>query len=191
MKGLRYLSHDTVNSHYPLILDRWLLKQFNEMAGERERITLKDIKAFLPQVNCQMAKLRLKEAFQEVDSRKLDELSSDDFASLYHILIHDDNVSSTHLLKLNLVWGVITFFFCFYLILLQLFQKDFIKYSSDGKTLTLQEFQAFIIEQKCDPHLQDSEALTDFMRDFVRDPLRNVDPPYFTAKEVILIRVFS
>ena len=77
-----------------------------------------------------------------------------------------------------------TFFFCFYLILLQLFQKDFIKYSSDGKTLTLQEFQAFIIEQKCDPHLQDSEALTDFMRDFVRDPRRNVDPPFFTAKEV-------
>ena len=62
------------------------------MAGERSNITLKDIRTFLPQVNCQIAKQRVKKAFQEVDSRKPDELSFDDFASLYHILIHDDNV---------------------------------------------------------------------------------------------------
>lgn len=67
---------------------------------------------------------------------------------------------------------------------LQLFQTYFLKYSSDCKTVSLEDFQTFINEQKGDPNLQDSEALTAFMRDFVRDPRRNVDPPYFTAKEV-------
>lgn len=95
VKGLRYLSHDTITSTYPLVLERWLWKEFNEMAGERSNITLKDIRTFLPQVNCQIAKQRVKKAFQEVDSRKPDELSFDDFASLYHILIHDDNVRKT------------------------------------------------------------------------------------------------
>jgi len=95
VKGLRYLSHDTITSTYPLVLERWLWKEFNEMAGERSNITLKDIRTFLPQVNCQIAKQRVKKAFQEVDSRKPDELSFDDFASLYHILIHDDNARKT------------------------------------------------------------------------------------------------
>lgn len=62
------------------------------MTTDRTTVTLKDVKAFLPQVNCQMSKPRLKEAFHEVDTRRLGELSFDEFASLYHILIFDDNV---------------------------------------------------------------------------------------------------
>lgn len=74
-------------------MERWLWKEFSEMAtGERTTVTLKDVKAFLPQVNCQMTKQKLKEAFQEVDSRKLGELSFDEFTNLYHILVFDDNV---------------------------------------------------------------------------------------------------
>ena len=74
-------------------MERWLWKEFSEMAtGERTNVTLKDVKAFLPQVNCQMTKQKLKEAFQEVDSRKLGELSFDEFTNLYHILVYDDNV---------------------------------------------------------------------------------------------------
>ena len=39
-----------------------------------------------------MSNQRLKEAFQEVDSRTQDELHFDDFSALYNILIYDDNV---------------------------------------------------------------------------------------------------
>lgn len=62
------------------------------MAGGRSVVTLKDVKAFLPEVNCKMPHLRLKDAFQEVDSRKQGELCFDAFSSLYSILVHDDNV---------------------------------------------------------------------------------------------------
>lgn len=62
------------------------------MTPDRTSVSLKDVKAFLPQVNCQMSKPRLKEAFNEVDSRRLGELSFDEFASLYNLLIYDDNV---------------------------------------------------------------------------------------------------
>jgi phosphatidylinositol phospholipase C gamma-1 len=37
---------------------------------------------------------RLRELFQEVDTRKRTELGFDDFATLYHKLLFDDNVSS-------------------------------------------------------------------------------------------------
>lgn len=34
----------------------------------------------------------------------------------------------------------------------------------------------------------DTEATTAFMRDFVRDPRRNVEPAYFTPKEVTVVK---
>lgn len=57
------------------------------------RITMKDIKAFLPRVNCKIATNRLRELFQEVDIRNRNELGFDDFVILYHKLIFDQNVS--------------------------------------------------------------------------------------------------
>ena len=92
IKGLKYLAQDTISAPYPLQVERWLWKEFCEMASGRTTISLKDVKAFLPQVNCKMSNQRLKEAFQEVDSRTQDELHFDDFSALYNILIYDDNV---------------------------------------------------------------------------------------------------
>lgn len=57
------------------------------------RITMKDIKAFLPRVNCKIATNRLRELFQEVDTKNRNELGFDDFVILYHKLIFDHNVS--------------------------------------------------------------------------------------------------
>lgn len=56
------------------------------------RITLKDVKAFLPRVNCKIATNRLRELFQEVDTRNRNELGFDDFVILYHKLMFDQNV---------------------------------------------------------------------------------------------------
>lgn len=57
------------------------------------RVTLKDVKAFLPRVNCKIATNRLRELFQEVDTRNRNELGFDDFVILYHKLMFDQNVS--------------------------------------------------------------------------------------------------
>jgi phosphatidylinositol phospholipase C gamma-1 len=56
------------------------------------RITLKDMKAFLPRVNCKISTSRLRELFQEVDTRRRTELGFDDFATLYHKLMFDEHV---------------------------------------------------------------------------------------------------
>lgn len=95
------MSRDTLASSYPLQMERWLWKEFCNMTTDRTTVTLKDVKAFLPQVNCQMTKPRLKEAFHEVDCRRLGELSFDEFASLYHILIYDENVQNAFLPVIN------------------------------------------------------------------------------------------
>jgi len=58
-----------------------------------DRITLKDVKAFLPRVNCKIATNRLRELFQEVDTRNRNEIGFDDFVILYHKLMFDQNVS--------------------------------------------------------------------------------------------------
>lgn len=57
------------------------------------RVTLKDVKAFLPKVNCKIATSRLRELFQEVDTRNRHELGFDDFVILYHKLMFDQSVS--------------------------------------------------------------------------------------------------
>lgn len=57
------------------------------------RVTLKDVKAFLPRVNCKIATNKLREVFQEVDTKNRTELGFDDFVTLYHKLMFDTNVS--------------------------------------------------------------------------------------------------
>ena len=56
------------------------------------RVTLKEMKAFLPRVNCKISTNRLRDLFQEVDTRRRTELGFDDFAALYHKLMFDENV---------------------------------------------------------------------------------------------------
>lgn len=95
VKGLRYLAQDTISAPYPLQIERWLWKEFSDMnnnSGGGGGVTLKDVKVFLPQVNCKISNQRLKETFQEIDSRKHGELCFDEFTSLYHLLIHHENV---------------------------------------------------------------------------------------------------
>jgi phosphatidylinositol phospholipase C gamma-1 len=73
-------------------MERWLWKEFFNMTPDRTTITLKDVKAFLPQVNCQIPKTRLKEVFNEANNRNVGELSFDGFASFCHILTYDGTV---------------------------------------------------------------------------------------------------
>lgn len=56
-------------------------------------MTLKEVKAFLPKINCKISTSKLRDIFQEVDTNKRGEIGFDDFSILYHRLIFDENVS--------------------------------------------------------------------------------------------------
>ena len=75
---------------------------------------MKDIKAFLPRVNCKIATNKLRELFQEIDTRNRNELGFDDFVALYHKLIFDQSVSFLFIHISNIrIFSVIYYFFIF------------------------------------------------------------------------------
>ncbi|XP_043670796.1 1-phosphatidylinositol 4,5-bisphosphate phosphodiesterase gamma-1 [Vespula pensylvanica] len=159
VKGLRHLVQDTINAPYPLQVERWLRKEFYAMENSRETVTLKDVKAFLPRVNCKIATNRLRELFQEVDTRSRNELGFDDFVILYHKLMFDQN---------NLAdWNKL------------------LNYSKSGQTITLQEFQNFLITEQQDALGNNDIEASRFIRDYLQDPQRDIQEPYFTFSEFI------
>ncbi|KAJ9579947.1 hypothetical protein L9F63_004420, partial [Diploptera punctata] len=158
VKGLRHLVTDTINSSYPLQVERWLRKEFYNMENSRETVTLKDLKAFLPRVNCKISTSRLRELFQEVDTRKRTELGFDDFATLYHKLMFDESMFKECV-------------------------DVYASYSENGNLITLQEFQSFLIQEQQDPLGNDEREVSRFMRDYLQDSQRNVQEPFFTTVE--------
>lgn len=64
------------------------------MESNNKTVTLKDVKAFLPRINCKIVTSKLREAFQEVDTTKQNEIGFDDFTTLHNRLIFDENVSA-------------------------------------------------------------------------------------------------
>jgi hypothetical protein len=57
-------------------------------------------------------------------------------------------------------------------------------YSENGKIITLQEFQSFLIQEQRDPMGNDEREVSRFMRDYLQDSQRNVQEPFFTTIEV-------
>ncbi|CAH1709910.1 1-phosphatidylinositol 4,5-bisphosphate phosphodiesterase gamma-1 isoform X2 [Aphis gossypii] len=92
LKGLYHLVNDTVCAPYPLQVERWLRKEFYTMENSRETVTLKDVKSFFPRVHCKISTSKLRELFQEVDTRKRNELNFDEFVSLYNKLIYNSGI---------------------------------------------------------------------------------------------------
>lgn len=60
-------------------------------------VTLKEVKGFLPRLNCKIPTNRLRETFNEVDTRKRGEVGFDDFTTLYHKIIFDEIVSNLNI----------------------------------------------------------------------------------------------
>lgn len=58
-------------------------------------------------------------------------------------------------------------------------------YSENGQSVTLQEFQSFLIEEQHDNLGNDERTLSAFMRDYLQDPQRDVQEPYFTITEFV------
>ncbi|XP_051158448.1 1-phosphatidylinositol 4,5-bisphosphate phosphodiesterase gamma-1 isoform X2 [Leptopilina boulardi] len=159
VKGLTHLVQDTINAPYPLQVERWLRKEFYTMENTREMVTLKDLKAFLPKVHCKIATNKLRELFQEVDIKKRSELGFDDFVSLYHKLIFSEqNVTEWNHILSNL-------------------KKE--------KIVSLEEFKNFLAIEQDNPLGKKKQDVSKFIRDYLQDPQRDVQEPYFTISEFI------
>ncbi|XP_077441364.1 1-phosphatidylinositol 4,5-bisphosphate phosphodiesterase gamma-1-like isoform X3 [Vanacampus margaritifer] len=101
MIGLNWLMADTQSAPAPLQTERWLRKQFEVMDRNHEgSVTVKDVKAFLPQINYKVPNMRfLKDKLQEVDDRG--ELFYPNFAQLYRTLMFDTQRSIIEQLELS------------------------------------------------------------------------------------------
>uniref|UniRef100_A0A3B4H5A8 1-phosphatidylinositol 4,5-bisphosphate phosphodiesterase gamma n=1 Tax=Pundamilia nyererei TaxID=303518 RepID=A0A3B4H5A8_9CICH len=86
ISGLNWLMMDTQRAPAPQQIDRWLRKQFEVMDRSHEgSITVKDVKALLPQVNYRVPNMRfLKDKLQARS-----DLSYPNFAQLYRTLMFD------------------------------------------------------------------------------------------------------
>ncbi|KAL1501701.1 hypothetical protein ABEB36_006983 [Hypothenemus hampei] len=160
VKGLNYLVKDTINAPYPLQVQCWLRREFYEMEGSRETVNLKDIKSFLPRINYKIPTFKLREVFNEVDTRKRGEIGFDDFTILYQKLILDETS------------------------VLDLFDKIH-EYSTNHKNVTFQELQKFLQEEQNDPLAQNKETIRNFVSDFLKDPQRELQEPYLLVPEFL------
>eukprot|EP00064_Thunnus_orientalis_P016312 superscaffoldBa00003203_g16376 len=99
--GLNWLMTDTQRAPAPQQIDRWLRKQFEVMDRNHEgSITVKDVKALLPQINYRVPNMRfLKDKLQEVEARC--DLSYPNFAQLYRTLMFDAQKSIIEQLELS------------------------------------------------------------------------------------------
>uniref|UniRef100_A0A8C0BM48 1-phosphatidylinositol 4,5-bisphosphate phosphodiesterase gamma n=1 Tax=Buteo japonicus TaxID=224669 RepID=A0A8C0BM48_9AVES len=87
--GLNWLVADTQKAQTPLQIERWLRKQFDGMDRSREgSITVKDLKAMLPQVNYRVPNMRfLRDKLVEVEARN--EMTFSHFIQFYKNLMFD------------------------------------------------------------------------------------------------------
>uniref|UniRef100_A0A8D3E9N0 1-phosphatidylinositol 4,5-bisphosphate phosphodiesterase gamma n=1 Tax=Scophthalmus maximus TaxID=52904 RepID=A0A8D3E9N0_SCOMX len=99
--GLNWLMVDTQRAPAPQQIDRWLRKQFEVMDRSHDgSITVKDVKALLPQINYRVPNMRfLKDKLQEVEARS--DLSYPNFAQLYRTLMFDAQRSIIEQLELS------------------------------------------------------------------------------------------
>uniref|UniRef100_A0A8C3XZW0 1-phosphatidylinositol 4,5-bisphosphate phosphodiesterase gamma n=1 Tax=Catharus ustulatus TaxID=91951 RepID=A0A8C3XZW0_CATUS len=102
--GLNWLVADTQRAQTPLQIERWLRKQFDGMDRAREgSITVKDLKAMLPQVNYRVPNMRfLRDKLVEVEARN--EMTFSHFIQFYKNLMFDaqKNVDRPELCQVSL-----------------------------------------------------------------------------------------
>ncbi|XP_041986907.1 1-phosphatidylinositol 4,5-bisphosphate phosphodiesterase gamma-1 isoform X2 [Aricia agestis] len=159
-QGLKFLIDEAINASYPLLIERWLRKEFYVIENPHEKVTLKDVKAFLPKINCKVSTSKLRDIFQEVDTYRRGEIGFDDFSILYHRLIFDENN------------------------VLEIFDKC-MTYCNNGTTITLKDFQRFLLVEQNDRMGEDEPKTSQYIRDYLRDPQRDIYEPYFTLNEFV------
>ncbi|KAM5178189.1 1-phosphatidylinositol 4,5-bisphosphate phosphodiesterase gamma-1 isoform 1-T2 [Callospermophilus lateralis] len=166
IKGLTWLMEDTLKAATPLQIERWLRKQFYSVDRNREdRISAKDLKNMLSQVNYRVPNMRfLRERLTDLEQRSGD-ITYGQFAQLYRSLMYNA-------------------------------QKTMDLPFLDSSTLrtgerpelcrvSLPEFQQFLLEYQGELWAVDRLQVQEFMLSFLRDPLREIEEPYFFLDEFV------
>uniref|UniRef100_A0A8C1DB45 1-phosphatidylinositol 4,5-bisphosphate phosphodiesterase gamma n=1 Tax=Cyprinus carpio carpio TaxID=630221 RepID=A0A8C1DB45_CYPCA len=143
VKGLTWLVSDTLRSPTPLQIERWLRKQFYAVDRSREdRISCKDLKCMLCQVNYRVPNMRFLREKLPVTST--------------HCFMH--------CLILLIVYCVMFVYYTLYLFIC--INKTFV--------ITGKELWA-----------TDNNKVQEFMFHYLKDPLREIEQPYFHQDEFL------
>uniref|UniRef100_A0A672PJG7 1-phosphatidylinositol 4,5-bisphosphate phosphodiesterase gamma n=1 Tax=Sinocyclocheilus grahami TaxID=75366 RepID=A0A672PJG7_SINGR len=157
VKGLTWLVSDTLRSPTPLQIERWLRKQFYAVDRSREdRISCKDLKSMLCQVNYRVPNMKfLREKLPDGELRNGD-VSYSHFAQLYRSLMFDAQKSVSHTLI-----------------------------ERPEQKISLEDFQNFLIEHQKELWATDNNKVQEFMLHYLKDPLREIEQPYFHQDEFL------
>uniref|UniRef100_A0A8C2GHZ6 1-phosphatidylinositol 4,5-bisphosphate phosphodiesterase gamma n=1 Tax=Cyprinus carpio TaxID=7962 RepID=A0A8C2GHZ6_CYPCA len=166
VKGLTWLVSDTLRSPTPLQIERWLRKQFYAVDRSREdRISCKDLKCMLCQVNYRVPNMRfLREKLPDGELRNGD-VSYSHFAQLYRSLMFDaqKSVSQT--------------FICVCTLKMLIERPE--------QEISLEDFQNFLTENQKELWATDNNKVQEFMFHYLKDPLREIEQPYFHQDEFL------
>ncbi|XP_051702060.1 1-phosphatidylinositol 4,5-bisphosphate phosphodiesterase gamma-1 isoform X2 [Oryctolagus cuniculus] len=166
IKGLTWLMEDTLQAATPLQIERWLRKQFYSVDRNREdRISAKDLKNMLSQVNYRVPNMRfLKERLTDLEQRSGD-ITYGQFAQLYRSLMYSAQKTMD----------------------LPFLEASALRTGErpDLCRVTLPEFQQFLLEYQGELWAIDRLQVQEFMLSFLRDPLREIEEPYFFLDEFV------
>ncbi|XP_045300546.1 1-phosphatidylinositol 4,5-bisphosphate phosphodiesterase gamma-1 isoform X1 [Leopardus geoffroyi] len=166
IKGLTWLMEDTLQAATPLQIERWLRKQFYSVDRNREdRISAKDLKNMLSQVNYRVPNMRfLRERLTDLEQRSSD-ITYGQFAQLYRSLMYSaQKTMDLPFLEASALRAVERPELC---------------------RVSLPEFQQFLLEYQGELWAVDQLQVQEFMLSFLRDPLREIEEPYFFLDEFV------
>ncbi|XP_035302778.1 1-phosphatidylinositol 4,5-bisphosphate phosphodiesterase gamma-1 isoform X3 [Cricetulus griseus] len=166
IKGLTWLTEDTLQAATPLQIERWLRKQFYSVDRNREdRISAKDLKNMLSQVNYRVPNMRfLRERLTDLEQRSGD-ITYGQFAQLYRSLMYSAQKTMD----------------------LPFLETSTLRTGERPELcrVSLSEFQQFLLEYQGELWAVDRLQVQEFMLNFLRDPLREIEEPYFFLDEFV------
>ncbi|XP_061066055.1 1-phosphatidylinositol 4,5-bisphosphate phosphodiesterase gamma-1 isoform X1 [Eubalaena glacialis] len=177
IKGLTWLMEDTLQAATPLQIERWLRKQFYSVDRNREDrwvlhcgpspagISAKDLKNMLSQVNYRVPNMRfLRERLTDLEQRTSD-ITYGQFAQLYRSLMYSAQKTMD----------------------LPFLEASALRAGERPELcrVSLPEFQQFLLEYQGELWAVDRLQVQEFMLSFLRDPLREIEEPYFFLDEFV------
>ncbi|KAM9589540.1 1-phosphatidylinositol 4,5-bisphosphate phosphodiesterase gamma-1 isoform 1-T1 [Trichechus inunguis] len=166
IKGLTWLMEDTLQAATPLQIERWLRKQFYSVDRNREdRISAKDLKNMLSQVNYRVPNMRfLRERLTDLEQRSGD-ITYGQFAQLYRSLMYSAQKTMD----------------------LPFLEASTLRAGERPELcrVSLPEFQQFLLEYQGELWAVDRLRVQEFVLSFLRDPLREIEEPYFFLEEFV------
>uniref|UniRef100_A0A673ALG9 1-phosphatidylinositol 4,5-bisphosphate phosphodiesterase gamma n=1 Tax=Sphaeramia orbicularis TaxID=375764 RepID=A0A673ALG9_9TELE len=159
VKGLNWLVADTLKSPTPLQIERWLRKQFYAVDRNREdRISCKDLKSMLSQVNYRVPNMKfLREKLPDSEMRNGD-VSFSQFSQLYRSLMFD--AQKNHYFSVRFI-------------------------DRPEQRISLEDFKNFLLESQNELWATDNNKVQEYMFQYLKDPLREVEQPYFHQDEFL------